>query len=67
MKNGLLNQFLKLLGLKNLTIKLEVLTMLSSIISDNNEGVDFIIELGDLIPKIIYLIKADHKDVFSDE
>jgi hypothetical protein len=63
MKNGLLNQFLKLFELKNLIIKLEVLTMLSSLVSDNSEGIEILLNVGNIIPKVIYLIKADHKDV----
>jgi len=63
MQEGLALKLLELLSIKNTQTKNEVCTVLSNLVSDNQPLLDIYIESG-IISKLLYIIRAETKEVF---
>jgi len=62
MQQGLAAKFVELLGMKNTLVKKEICRVLSALVAQNNPLLELYINFG-IISKMLYIIRAESKDV----
>jgi hypothetical protein len=65
MEKGLLEKLFSLSNMKNKQVKMEVLTALASFLSENSDLIEVFITKTQFVPRLLYMMKFEHKDVRS--